>query len=164
ALMRSGVCTSPRTSFSPFAVMTTVRRPGTKRTSCASTMSARLRRSFKLIFTTHVSGKGEAGQAATQQARARASSVMVAGSKTARQGVGRCGCGARRGSVTHNDDGAALLVQNAMPAFRHWWVSPLEQPRGVPRGEVDAAVTARAAEFVVPIGAVQGETPVKVLD
>src|SRR5690606_39870980 len=68
----------------------------------------------------------------------------------------------RSGANVH--DGAALLVEHAVPSLGHRWIGPLEQPRAVARREVDAVLTTLAPEIVVQVAPVEGEPPVEVLD
>src|SRR5690606_23249972 len=59
--------------------------------------------------------------------------------------------------ATHPDEGASFVAvgQNGGPARGEARLRPEEEPRGVGRAQVDAAVAAALPEIVVPVGAVQ---------
>ena len=67
-------------------------------------------------------------------------------------------------SRMHVHHSAALFVDHAVPVIGHRGVGPLEEPGGVFGRQVDAAVASHTTEFVVPVGAVQRETLVKILN
>src|SRR4051812_34821421 len=164
--MRSLVCTSPRTSLSPAGMTTTVRRPGISRTSVPPTASVRFNKSMigDAMASLKRCPRGAAlGKTVRGRVDLRLSWALARRSRTRSPFRARASERALSRSAVNVNHRPALFVHHAVPVGGDARVRPFEEPSGIGRREIHAAVAARFAEIIVPIRAVQGEPFVEIL-